>query len=402
MARRPTDIVSVETGLHRGAETALVPGEHVVGDSLDDDVVVMGDGLEAGHLTLRVEPGRLHTRRMLLAHAPVRLNGEGLASGDERPVRLPATIEAGDMRMVWRAGAGRGAFRLARPTRSTRIATVGVCALAATLILPGAEGVIDRTHSWLAGGGAGGVPPLVASSPIASSPIASSPVASSPAVPRDALATFSQAVKAHRRSLVDGQGRESTEERTRLARAPQPPAPAPRPLKIDEEPGTRRSSPVPATPVVPPLPRASGAAAASVPASPAASDAETAAAGVARRLREGGIAGVELAAADGMVVATGTLDARHEADWQATQRWFDERFAGDVQLVNQVRFGRPARSHVPSIEAVWVGDPSYVVVGNGKHVEGAVLRGGWTVETIAEAEVVLLRKASNERVTVKF
>jgi type III secretion protein D len=104
-----------------------------------------------------------------------------------------------------------------------------------------------------------------------------------------------------------------------------------------------------------------------------------------------GILNVVIEPGVGIVAATGTIDPKAAAQWQTVQRWFDERFEGDITLVNGVSV-RAERVPVSlSIEGVWRGDHPHLLIRGQKYLEGAMLDGGWAIERI-EAEKVLLRR----------
>ena len=71
-----------------------------------------------------------------------------------------------------------------------------------------------------------------------------------------------------------------------------------------------------------------------------------------------GILNVVVEPGTGIVAATGTIDPKAAAQWQTVQRWFDERFEGDITLVNGVTVKTEKVPVSLSIEGVWRGDPS--------------------------------------------
>ena len=93
----------------------------------------------------------------------------------------------------------------------------------------------------------------------------------------------------------------------------------------------------------------------------------------------------------GIVAATGTIDPAAAAQWQTVQRWFDERFEGDITLVNGVSVRAEKVPVSLSIEGVWRGVHPHLLIRGQKYLEGAMLDGGWAIERI-EAEKVLLRR----------
>ena len=104
-----------------------------------------------------------------------------------------------------------------------------------------------------------------------------------------------------------------------------------------------------------------------------------------------GILNVLIEPGVGIVAATGTIDPKAAAQWQTVQRWFDERFEGDITLVNGVSVKTEKVPVSLSIEGVWRGDHPHLLIRGQKYLEGAMLDGGWAIERI-EAEKVLLRR----------
>jgi hypothetical protein len=104
-----------------------------------------------------------------------------------------------------------------------------------------------------------------------------------------------------------------------------------------------------------------------------------------------GILNVLIEPGVGIVAATGTIDPKAAAQWQTVQRWFDERFEGDITLVNGVSIKAEKVPVSLSIEGVWRGDHPHLLIRGQKYLEGALLDGGWAIERI-EAERVLLRR----------
>jgi hypothetical protein len=104
-----------------------------------------------------------------------------------------------------------------------------------------------------------------------------------------------------------------------------------------------------------------------------------------------GILNVLIEPGVGIVAATGTIDPKAAAQWQTVQRWFDERFEGDITLVNGVSIKTEKVPVSLSIEGVWRGDHPHLLIRGQKYLEGAMLDGGWAIERI-EAEKVLLRR----------
>jgi type III secretion protein D len=112
---------------------------------------------------------------------------------------------------------------------------------------------------------------------------------------------------------------------------------------------------------------------------------------VAAEVERAGLLNVTVAPGNGVVTATGTIEPAAAARWQGVQQWFDERFAGDLTLVNAVAVKAERLPSSIAIEAVWRGDRPYLIVRGQKHGLGSLLDGGWAIERI-EAERVLLKR----------
>jgi hypothetical protein len=123
-----------------------------------------------------------------------------------------------------------------------------------------------------------------------------------------------------------------------------------------------------------------------------ASDAVNAAADAMRaEVERMGILNVVIEPGAGIVAATGTIDPKAAPQWQTVQRWFDERFEGDITLVNGVSVKAEKTPVALSIEGVWRGPHPHLMIRGQKYLEGAMVDGGWAIERI-EAEKVLLRR----------
>jgi len=104
-----------------------------------------------------------------------------------------------------------------------------------------------------------------------------------------------------------------------------------------------------------------------------------------------GLLNVLIEAGAGVVTAGGTVEPSATARWQSVQQWFDERFAGEITLVNGVSVKAEKLPVSLGIEAVWRGEQAHLVIRGQKYLEGAVLDGGWTIQRI-EAERVLVQR----------
>ena len=87
--------IRVTSGAHSGALAALRRGAATVGSSLDNDIVLIGDGLEQNHFALGMANPWLGTVEVEPMDAGVRVNGKIVDVGRKVVARAPLTIDAG-------------------------------------------------------------------------------------------------------------------------------------------------------------------------------------------------------------------------------------------------------------------------------------------------------------------
>ena len=124
---------------------------------------------------------------------------------------------------------------------------------------------------------------------------------------------------------------------------------------------------------------------------PPASAIKDAAEALKREVGRAGLLNVTIGASGGVVVARGAVEPGVVGQWQSIQQWFDERFEGEVLLVNAVSVKAEKMPSSLAIEAVWRGPQSHLVIRGQKYLEGAMLDDGWTIQHI-EAERVVLKR----------
>jgi hypothetical protein len=110
-----------------------------------------------------------------------------------------------------------------------------------------------------------------------------------------------------------------------------------------------------------------------------------------REVGRAGLLNVTVEASGGVVMARGSVEPGVAAQWQKVQQWFDQRFKGEVLLVNGVAVKAEKLPSSLAIEAVWRGPQSHLVIRGQKYLEGAMLDDGWTIQHI-EAERVVLKR----------
>ena len=150
------------------------------------------------------------------------------------------------------------------------------------------------------------------------------------------------------------------------------------------------------TPAAPPAAVAPPAAAkAAVPGPASAPQKPVAVEAAAKALQDdiagAGLLNVHVRASGGAVTATGTIEPAFAGRWEGLQKAFDERFAGDVTLVNSVAVKAEKLPASLGIEGVWRGAQPYIVVRGQRYLAGAVVDGGWTIRGIEHDRVMLER-----------
>ncbi len=118
---------------------------------------------------------------------------------------------------------------------------------------------------------------------------------------------------------------------------------------------------------------------------------ETAAKALREDTAQAGLLNVHVKASGGAVAASGTIEPALAGRWETLQRAFDERFAGDVTLVNSVAVKAEKLPASLGIEGVWRGPQPYIVVRGQRYLAGAVVDGGWTLREIEHDRVMLER-----------
>lgn len=114
------------------------------------------------------------------------------------------------------------------------------------------------------------------------------------------------------------------------------------------------------------------------------------------------LAGIQLAASGGTIMARGRLDPRSEAEWRLVQQWFDgrySRYGREATLIDEVRFAAVPAASV-AVDAVWTGRNPNVVIKGQKFFEGATLPNGFHLERISPGELLVEREG--QRQALKF
>lgn len=100
--------------------------------------------------------------------------------------------------------------------------------------------------------------------------------------------------------------------------------------------------------------------------------------------------GVQITAADGVVVATGSILPQDRPAWLAAQQWFDARFGSRYALADRVGVATPGDMPDLQVAAVAMAPVPNVITRDGQHYTvGAVLQGGWSIDRITPRAITL-------------
>ncbi|PJI54820.1 hypothetical protein CTI14_11030 [Methylobacterium radiotolerans] len=111
-----------------------------------------------------------------------------------------------------------------------------------------------------------------------------------------------------------------------------------------------------------------------------------------RQAQEGGLLNVRVEARGGAVTATGFVEPALLTRWETLQQGFDERFLGEITLVNSVAVKAEKLPASLGIEGVWRGSQPYIVLRGQRYFLGAVVDGGWTIRAIEHDRVMIERE----------
>lgn len=136
---------------------------------------------------------------------------------------------------------------------------------------------------------------------------------------------------------------------------------------------------------------------------PAPVDTAGAAGALRARVADAGIAGNVSISADGhgALLAAGMLPASALPAWQGVRGWFDATYGSRVTLLE--RFDAPGKSAAPplNVAAVALSPVPLVITRDGaRYTEGAVLPGGWEVQSITGSAVTLRHDGQMLRITL--
>lgn len=346
--------LEILSGLYAGVTQQVCGGRLALGSGAEADILLLEPDFAPLHAGIVLRGGTIRVEGLA---DDVAVAGVGpVPAGAARTVRLPATVEIGGIAIAWDAVAKTAAETAAEappapvplglaPGRSLGRRFGAVRSLLARPAVPGiaAAGLLAVTVF------------LTLANPIAGAA-----------------------------ALIDGTGQDvhpGLHPGSPASPAPQPVAATPQPAAAD------RPAPAAGQEV---SKEAARAVPAPAPARPAAVDA--AAGALREEIGQAGLLNVHVRASGGAVTASGTIEPAMTGRWEALQKAFDERFAGDVTLVNSVAVKAERLPASLGIEGVWRGPQPYIVVRGQRYLVGAVVDGGWTIRDIERDRVMLERE----------
>lgn len=334
-----TYVFEIRSGLYQGVAQDLAGGRHVLGSGEDADLMLLEPHLAPLHAALVLDDGTVRVEG--LADGIVVAGAGPVPAGSARTVRLPATITIGDLILSCRNHATApvsAASPGARPPGGLR-------ALFGRPAVPGLAAAAVLT---------------VAVSLTLINPIAGAAVLFDGAA-RDAATRLSEAVGVDRAAA-----------------------------SVDTDPGHHVPVPPQTPPAIqPPAPPLTGAKPA---ARPSKAPIDAAAEVLKEEAARAGLLNVHVSAGGGAVTASGSIEPGMTARWESLQKGFDERFAGDVTLVNSVAVKAEKLPASLGIEGVWRGAQPYILIRGQRYLVGAVVDGGWVIREIERDRVMLERE----------
>jgi type III secretion protein D len=112
-----------------------------------------------------------------------------------------------------------------------------------------------------------------------------------------------------------------------------------------------------------------------------------------RHLNEAGLGkAIHASVMGAAVLARGSVDAGRNADWLASEAWYDQVFAAKTPLLRQVAIMPKQAAPSLSISAIWAGDDPHIMTRSGEKLgPGAIVDGGWKITKIDHDGVQLER-----------
>lgn len=114
--------------------------------------------------------------------------------------------------------------------------------------------------------------------------------------------------------------------------------------------------------------------------------------GLKVQLEQAGIRGLEITAAEGRLMVSGTIPDHQVQAWRSVQAWFDELHQGRLLLISNVAVGDASTAPRLPLRAIWYGERPYIITSDGaRYHEGAFVSGGWIIKEIGEEQLLLAK-----------
>ncbi|MCT7376845.1 SctD/MshK family protein [Chelativorans salis] len=109
-------------------------------------------------------------------------------------------------------------------------------------------------------------------------------------------------------------------------------------------------------------------------------------------LAQAGINSLDVAAAPGRLVVSGSITDHQVGAWRAAQAWFDKEQRGRPVLISNVAVGNSTEAPRLPLRAIWYGEGPYIITADGaRYHEGAFVSGGWIIKEIGKEQLLLAK-----------
>ncbi len=99
---------------------------------------------------------------------------------------------------------------------------------------------------------------------------------------------------------------------------------------------------------------------------------------------------IHITTADAALVSSGAVLPADRSAWLDAQRWFDTKFGGHVTLIDRVGVAKAGELPEIDLAAVSMTPVPNIVTRDGAHyTTGAMLKGGWSIDSIGPEGVTL-------------
>lgn len=349
-------VLTVIAGPNAGASAALRAGRSVLGGGRDDDIVLDGVGPAALSLTLDGNRARLAPAGGDVSVGESLSSGAAIPAGTAQIVTLPTVMRIGQdtiVSLARRRPESRGQMRLGIAAGLAALALVGGTTLGMQLSGSTPDPNLQQDST------------AVASS-------------ESTAAEEAVRAGATRAEVARTQVLPD---------KVTVADVPPPPPPPPSEAAVNQPvtaPGTGVTGLIATSPRIGPCQGACLV---------------QAAAGLRAGLEAGGLSGITVEPADGVLKVAGSLPASQMADWERLRTRFEAEFGQSLPLI--VSMNNAADAPALAVASVWLGAMPEIRTKNGQILRvGDATPDGWTIRSIGKGQIALAR--GDREVTVNF